>query len=109
MLHGHVALGMLMLDRRVRSENPAPCTDHELAILQHLIASHHARQEFGAPVPPMTLEAEVLHFADNASAKTAAMSGNFAGALVSAKSLWQQERRRAYRGNSGWGASNEGG
>ena len=108
-LHGHVTLGMLMLDRRVRSEHPAPCTDQELTILQHLIASHHGRPEFGAPVPPMTLEAEVLHFADHASAKTASMAealgdaGNFAGeALLSAKSLWQLERRRAYRGSSGW-------
>ena len=43
-------------------------------------------------MPPMTLEAEVLHFADNASAKTASMADaladpdNFAGeALVSAR------------------------
>jgi 3'-5' exoribonuclease len=115
-LLGHVTLGMLMLDRRVRSESPAPCTDHELTILQHLIASHHGRQEFGAAVPPMTLEAEVLHFADNASAKTASMAEaladpeNFSGeALVSAKPLWQLERRRAYRGRSDWGGSVGGG
>jgi 3'-5' exoribonuclease len=109
-LLGHVTLGMLMLDRRVGEEDPAPCSDQELTILQHLIASHHGRQEFGAAVPPMTLEAEVLHFADNASAKTASMADaladpdNFMGeGLVSAKSLWQLDRRRAYRGSSDWG------
>ena len=109
-LLGHVTLGMLMLERRFRSEIPQPCTDHELTILQHLVASHHGRQEFGSPVPPMTLEAEVLHFADNASAKTASMADalhgteNFSGdALVSVKSLWQLDRRRAYRGSSDWG------
>ena len=39
----------------------------QATFLQHLIASHHGRQEFGAAVPPMTLEAEILHFADNAA------------------------------------------
>ena len=114
-LLGHVSLGMLMLERRVRQERPAPCTERELTILHHLIASHHGRQEHGAPVPPMTLEAEVLHFADNASAKTASMAevladpDNFAGeSLVSARSLWQIDRRRAFRGGSDWGAEGGG-
>jgi hypothetical protein len=53
----------------------------------------------------------VLHYADDASAKTASMADaladpdNFAGsALVSAKTIWQLDRRRAYRGSSDWGA-----
>jgi 3'-5' exoribonuclease len=111
-LLGHVTLGILMLDRRVAREDPAPCTDRELTILHHLIASHHGKLEFGASVPPMTLEAEVLHFADNASAKTASMASaladadNFTGdALVSTRTLWQLDRRRAYRGVSDWGAN----
>jgi 3'-5' exoribonuclease len=109
-LHGHVALGALLLDRAVRSATPPPCTEHELALLQHLVLSHHGRLEFGAAVPPMTLEAEVLHYADNSSAKTASMAdaladpGNFEGDhLVSARTLWQLDRRRAYRGRSDWG------
>jgi len=114
-LLGHVTLGMLMLDRRVAEADPAPCTDRELTILHHLIASHHGRQEFGAAVAPMTLEAEVLHFADNASAKTASMADaladadNFVGeALVSTRGLWQLDRRRAYRGSSNWGVNGGG-
>jgi 3'-5' exoribonuclease len=114
-LLGHVTLGMLMLGRRVAETHPAPCTERELTILHHLIASHHGRQEFGAAVAPMTLEAEVLHFADNASAKTASMADaltdpdNFTGeALVSPRGLWQLDRRRAYRGSSDWGANGRG-
>jgi 3'-5' exoribonuclease len=110
-LHGHVVQGALMLDRAVRSANPTPCNEQELAILQHLVLSHHGRLEYGAAVAPMTLEAEVLHYADNASAKTASMSealadaGNFSeDELVSARTLWQLDRRRAYRGRSDWGA-----
>ncbi len=110
-LHGHVVLGALMLDRAVRSAARTPCTEQELAILQHLLLSHHGRLEYGAPVPPMTVEAEVLHYADNASARTASMAdaigdpGNFEGeGLVSSRGLWQLDRRRAYRGHSDWGA-----
>jgi 3'-5' exoribonuclease len=114
-LLGHVTLGMLMLGLRVAEAHPAPCTERELTILHHLIASHHGRQEFGAAVAPMTLEAEVLHFADNASAKTASMADaltdpdNFNGeALVTARGLWQLDRRRAYRGGSDWGVNGGG-
>jgi len=109
-LHGHVVLGALMLDRAVRSRAEPPCTEPELAILLHLILSHHGKQEFGAPVPPLTLEAEILHYADNASAKTASMASavsdasNFApDALVSTQGVWQVDKRRVYRGSSDWG------
>lgn len=109
-LHGHVVLGALMLDRAVRARDPMPCTEQELAILLHLLLSHHGRPEFGAPVAPATLEAEVLHYADNASAKTASMAEalqravNFPeGSLLSGAGVWQLDRRRVWRGRSDWG------
>lgn len=111
-LYGHVVLGALELERRVRAAKPMPCTEQELDILQHLVLSHHGVLEYGAPVRPATLEAEIVHFADNASAKTASFNdalgdaGNFAkDELVSAKGLWELDRRRAYRGRSDWGRS----
>lgn len=101
---------MLMLDRRLGASSTPTCTDGERLVLQHLIASHHGHQEFGAAMPPMTLEAEVLHLADNASAKAASMATalardeNFDGeTLMSARALWQIDKRRAYRGRSDWG------
>jgi 3'-5' exoribonuclease len=107
-LLGHVTLGMLMLDRRLAMQSS--CTESEWLLLQHLIASHHGHQEFGAAMPPMTLEAEVLHFADNASAKATSMAGaltnpeHFEGdTLLSSRTLWEIDRRRAYRGRSDWG------
>ena len=111
-LLGHVTLGMLMLDRRLSAQPAPPCTDGERLLLQHLIASHHGHQEFGAAMPPMTLEAEVLHYADNASAKATSMAKvlvtdeNFeAEALLSARPLWEIDKRRAYRGRSDWEGS----
>jgi len=107
-LLGHVALGMLMLARRAAGS--ALLRERELWILQHLIASHHGKLEFGAAVPPMTPEAEVLHYADNASAKAASMAeavedaDNFQGdELLSARGIWQLDRRKVYRGRSDWG------
>jgi 3'-5' exoribonuclease len=111
-LLGHVVLGALMLDRRLTEEAPPPCTPTERDILLHLILSHHGRLEFGSPILPMTLEAEALHWADNASAKTASMGealaddGNFPDGLMSV-SQWMLDHRRLWRGNSDWGKENK--
>ena len=107
-LLGHVVLGTLMLDRRL-AEVPGICTGVERDILHHLILSHHGHLEFGSPVMPMMLEAEVLHWADNASAKTASMAQalkaaeNFLEGGNVSKSVWQLDRRRVWRGGSDWG------
>ncbi len=112
-LLGHIALGVLMLDRRLDEESEPPCTDLERNLLMHLILAHHGRLEWGAPVTPMTLEAEVLHWADNASAKTAGISdilkddGNFPDGLVS-NSQRMLEFRRVFRGQSDWGLGDAG-
>lgn len=107
-LVGHVVLGAWMLDRRLDEEPEPPCTETERHILLHLILSHHGRLEWGSPVLPLTLEAEVLHWADNASAKTASLGQalreveNFPqGAFSTAQR--QLDHRRLYRGVSDWG------
>jgi 3'-5' exoribonuclease len=108
-LLGHVVIGALMFDRRLEMEDEPPCTQEERQILQHLILSHHGKLEYGSPVQPMTLEAEVLHWADNASAKTASMSDvldnedNFVEGKIS-KPQWQIDRRRVYRMTCDWGS-----
>lgn len=110
-LLGHVVLGARMLDRRIDGCAEPPCTETERQILLHLVLSHHGQLQFGSPVTPLTLEAEVLHWADNASAKTASMADALAEAeafgegLVSQRKFWQLDGRRAYRGKSDWGAT----
>ena len=69
LLLGHVVLGCLMLERRLAAEGHALCSEGQLLDLQHMILSHHGALEFGSPVQPMTTEAEILHWADEASAK----------------------------------------
>ena len=109
-LLGHVALGSLMLNQRLRPADGTIVTDEEMDLLQHLVLSHHGKLEFGAPIEPMTLEAEILHHADDASAKSDSMTNalsaadNFIGdEMVSCRSIWQLDRRRVFRGKSTWG------
>lgn len=40
-------------------------SDEVATILQHLVLSHHGKKEFGSPVLPQILEAEVIYLIDN--------------------------------------------
>lgn len=102
MLLQHIVLGSLMLDERLgKLAAHEQLSDEQRLELHHFIQSHHGFLEFGAAVRPMTLEAEILHFADNTSAK----GNDFAEAVedaelfpgadleFSAKRSWRLERR----------------
>ena len=108
-LVGHVVLGAMMLEARLAEHAEPPCTPLERDLLLHLILSHHGRLEWGSPIAPLTLEAEVLHWADNASAKTAGLADamrdddNFPDGLFSTPQRLM-EYRRLFRGNSDWGS-----
>ena len=41
----------------------------ELIILRHMVLSHHGKYEYGSPVLPETLEAEILTYIDNIDSK----------------------------------------
>ena len=69
LLVGHVVLGLLHVERRLTTLGEPPCTEGQLLELRHMILSHHGKLEFGSPVVPMTLEAQIVHQADDASAK----------------------------------------
>ena len=73
LLLGHVVMGGLMLERRLAALGEQVCSDGQLAELHHMILSHHGSLEFGSPVQPMTTEAEIVHWADEASAKATDM------------------------------------
>ena len=92
-----------MLDRRLDEPEQPVVSEVERLMLQHLVLSHHGELEYGSPVRPMTLEAEVLHFADDASAATANLadaireSSNFGDGASVSKPIWSLDRRRVYR------------
>jgi 3'-5' exoribonuclease len=66
-LVGHIAIGLEMLGECAAA---VPDLPRELLFhLQHLVASHHGRREFGSPVEPATAEAFALHHLDNLDSK----------------------------------------
>lgn len=60
----HISLGMLMLERYNTDE-----THEELILLQHVIAAHHGKLEYGSPVTPKCIEAIIINYADGMDAK----------------------------------------
>lgn len=71
-LIGHLILGVNMIEQAIfdlfgnRAEDLG---DPILLSLVHLLVSHHGIMEWGSPVEPLTLEACILHHADNMDAQ----------------------------------------
>lgn len=104
----HIVLGSLMLDRKFRALPPGTFTETQELELHHFIQSHHGIPEHGAAVRPMTLEAELLHWADQASAN----GNNFVDAVedaelfpgdeeLSVKKSWRLDRK-VWRRSHAW-------
>lgn len=71
-LIGHLVLGMEMVQRaadRVIGAVLDPGVQVLKNQLLHLLVSHHGIMEWGSPVEPLTLEATILHHADNMDAQ----------------------------------------
>lgn len=66
-LKGHIVIGCEMVGEEGRSIRDF--SEERIQQLQHLIVSHHGKQEFGSPVVPMTVEALLLSFLDDLDAK----------------------------------------
>jgi 3'-5' exoribonuclease len=70
-LLGHILLGLERVRRRIDGIEGFP---KELArAVEHLIASHHGREEFGSPRPPLFREALLLHYLDDLDSKMGAL------------------------------------
>lgn len=66
-LLGHIVLGMQMVAEAAQSV--PELSSQRLTLLQHLVASHQGRYEWQSPREPRTLEAYLLHYADDLDAK----------------------------------------
>lgn len=96
-LIGHVLLGRDI----VREAAAAMKIDRETLLrLEHIIVSHQRLPEWGAPKPPMTPEALIVHYADDLDAKFNMMyailrDDKTPGPVTAAKNMLQQ---KIYRG-----------
>ncbi len=71
-LLGHIAEGDRIVSEKIKE---IPDFPEELAFkIRHLILSHQGELEMGSPVVPQTLEAIILHYADEMDAKAGAFS-----------------------------------
>jgi len=71
-LVGHIVSGDEIIDRTIQAIEGFPS---DLALqLKHLILSHQGQLEFASPVVPQTIEAIILHYADEMDAKADAFT-----------------------------------
>ncbi|MDO4500227.1 MAG: HD domain-containing protein [Erysipelotrichaceae bacterium] len=75
-LLGHISImdaRLLNVGRDLKLED-----SEELLLLRHMVLSHHGQHEYGSPVLPGILEAELLTFIDNIDSRVAIIDKNLA-------------------------------
>ena len=65
-LLGHISI---MVNEIGQAATELNIEGEEVMLLQHLVLSHHGKEEWGSPKKPMIQEAEILHYIDNIDAK----------------------------------------
>ena len=63
---GHISIAQSMVYAAAQELN---IEGEEVTLLQHMILSHHGKNEYGSPVLPQIREAEMLHLIDNMDAR----------------------------------------
>lgn len=70
-LIGHIIIGTELISEAAAKIDGFP--PRLLSLIKHCILSHHGEYEYGSPQLPKTMEAFILHCADNADAKIKAV------------------------------------
>lgn len=96
-LLGHIIMGSEMIGKAAAKIDGFPKQLESL--MKHCILAHHGEYEYGSPELPKTLEAFILHCADNADAKIKAMeeaisTDNTAGSWVGYNKMLQRNIRK---------------
>lgn len=65
-LIGHISI---MVTEIEKAAEELGIDSEEVLLLQHIVLSHHGKEEWGSPKKPMIKEAEILHYIDNIDAK----------------------------------------
>ncbi|QFG00121.1 3'-5' exoribonuclease YhaM [Psychrobacillus glaciei] len=65
-LLGHITI---MVNEISKAAEELQIEGEEVMLLQHMVLSHHGKEEWGSPKRPMVREAEILHYIDNIDAK----------------------------------------
>lgn len=95
MLLGHIVKGILTIEKAADELK----TPHELMVLlEHMILSHHGEPDFGSPIRPMFIEAEILSTLDELDAKIYEMADALKDVKVGEFSprQWELDQRKLY-------------
>ncbi len=65
-LLGHISIAQAMIYEAAHQLN---IEGEEVILLQHLVLSHHGKNEYGSPVLPQIKEAEIIYLIDNIDAR----------------------------------------
>ena len=88
-LLGHIAIGSAWIGRRCDEIKDFP--PRLKSLLQHMVLSHHGKQEFGSPQVPLFAEALALHLIDDLDSKLEIM--RTARETIADGSIWSQYQR----------------
>ena len=97
-LIGHIAL----IDEEISKtliELKIDDTKEDVILLRHLVLSHHGQLEYGSPVRPQIMEAEILHMIDNLDASMMMMTSALAkvGAGQMTSKIFAMDNRSFYK------------
>lgn len=73
MLYEHLFIGAEFIGNfaeAVLQKSEDPYERYKVEMLRHIIVSHHGRSEYGAIVSPQSIEAHIVHSADDVDAKS---------------------------------------
>ena len=95
---GHIAL----IDEEITKvliELNIDDTREDVVVLRHVILSHHGQLEYGSPVRPRIMEAEVIHMIDNLDASMMMMTTalNLVGPGEMTNRLFAMDNRSFYK------------
>ena len=99
-LIGHIAL----IDEEITKvllELKIDDSKEDVIVLRHVILSHHGLLEYGSPVRPMLMEAEIIHMIDNLDAEMMMMTGALAkvGEGEMTSRIFAMDNRSFYKPN----------
>ena len=99
-LIGHIALmdeeiTIVLLELKIDDSK------EDVIVLRHVILSHHGLLEYGSPVRPRIMEAEILHMIDNLDAEMMMMTGALAkvGEGEMTSRIFAMDNRSFYKPN----------
>ena len=99
-LIGHIAL----IDEEITKvllELKIDDSKEDVIVLRHIILSHHGLLEYGSPVRPRIMEAEIIHMIDNLDAEMMMMTGALAkvGEGEMTSRIFAMDNRSFYKPN----------